>query len=258
MSGLAKIDVFGPPQYGNLKGIEGIVFHTPENGDPSVEAAIATAKWQASAGNTSGGSYHGILGYDSSKGPMSDRRAWVLVKEMPFGRIAGSISTRRDDIWHPERFAVLQLLSDAAYADPNAYLHALCFGGDAAWWTGRLSTDAGRAEVRGALVRMAQWVRHLEKLYDYDAVLNQHRMWQTNRSDADGLELTDYIMDEYEKLGADDGGSTEGATPDPAVAALQAQVTQLTTDLNAEKVKTDRLRKRLDAKDAAMKEGLAA
>lgn len=202
MMTLAKIDQFGAPDYGVLKPVEGVVFHTPENTDPSIEAAVSTARWQATAGNSSGGSYHGILGYDNDLGPMSDPNAWVLVKTVPFGHIAGSISTNRDPaVWQPDRYPwINRLLSDAAYADPNAYLHALCLGGKAAWWSNKLSSAAGRAEVRGAIVALARWVRHLERRFDYDALLTLHRHWQTNRSDPDGLNFTDLVLDEYERL----------------------------------------------------------
>lgn len=228
-----------------MKGYEGTVFHTPENGSPTLAAAIATVRWQATDKNTSGGSYHGILGFDESKGlPMSDRRAWVLAKSVHFGQIAGSISTRRDDIWHPERYAVLQLLSDAAYADPNAYLHALCLGGNAAWWSDKLATPDGRAEVRGALVRLAQWVLHLERLYDYDSVLNLHRMWQTNRSDPGPILFTEYVMDEYEKIVA-------ARDDDPTKEELTASVASLTDQVKHLQAQRNRLRSRLDAKDAS-------
>lgn len=228
--GLPVIEQFGAPTYGRLKGHEGIVFHTPENGSVSIEAAVATARWQAGTGNTSGGSYHGILGYDDDLGPMSDPAAWVLVKTVPFGQIAGSISTRRDSIWQPERFPWLkELLSDAAYADPNSYLHALTPSGNAAWWSNRLSTDAGRKEVRGALIALARWVRRLERTFDYDAVLNLHRHWQTNRTDPDGLNFGDLVLDEYEQLGS----AIPEPTPEPTQptrAELVAQIATLTTE----------------------------
>lgn len=245
---LPKIDVIGAPDYGALKGKEGIVFHTPENSDPSLEAAIATARWQATSGNSSGGSYHGILGYDTTLGKMSEAKAWVLVKTVPFGHIAGSISTRRDAIWAPERFPFLeQILSPAAYADPNAYLHALCLGGRAAWWSDKLGTDAGYAEVRGAIVRLAQWVRKLERLYDYDALLTLHRYWQTNRSDPGPLNFADLVMDEYTKLVAADEGKVADAGPTKA--ELQASLDDALADVTRLRHRVKTLTTRIDGKD---------
>lgn len=226
---LPVIVKLGAPDYGRLHGIEGIVFHSPENADPSLQAAIGTVEWQATSGNSSGGSYHGILGHDASRGPMSDPDAWVLVKSVPFTDIAGSISTRRDSIWAPERYPILrEHLSDAAYADPNAYLHALCFGGRADWWTQKLSTDAGYAEVRGAFIAMARWVKKLEADFNYDAFINLHRMWQTNRSDPGPLRMRDLILDEYHKLSAEPAPApAPEPEEDPAVIAeLQAEVAE--------------------------------
>jgi len=270
--GLPRVDLFGPPDYGKLKGIEGIVFHTPENTDPTLAAAVATAKWQATKSNSSGGSYHGILGHDAARGPMSDPNAWVLVKTVPFGHIAGSISTRRDQIWQPGRYPwIAQLLSPAAYADPNAYLHALCLGGRAAWWSRKLSTPEGRDEVRGALIALAKWVRNLEKQFDYDAVLTLHRHWQTDRSDPDGLDFADLVLAEYDRLygGAPvpDTSTQEPPAPDPVppapaaedptwaekmktrVAALEQQVLDLQNELVDKNATIARLRSRVQSKD---------
>lgn len=243
---LPVIEQLGAPDYGQLHGQEGIVFHTPENGDPSVAGALSTARWQATSGNTSGGSYHGILGHDASLGPMSDPDAWVLVKTVRFGHIAGSISTRRDAVWQPGRYPwIAKLLSPAAYADPNAYLHALCLSGNAAWWSTQLSTDAGRAKVRGALVAMARWVRRLEQLYDYDAVLTLHRHWQTNRTDPDGLSFADLVLDEYLRLFA------TPKPPAPTVADLSAALADRDATI-------ERLRRRLRGKDAQLTAAVTA
>lgn len=247
-----RIYVLGAPNYGKLKGFEGDVFHSAENNDPSIEAAVATARWQATSGNTSGGSYHGILGHDDDLGPMSKPEAWVLVQTVTFGSIAGSISTNRDPkVWRPDRFPRLKaMLSDAAYADPNAYLHALCLGGKAAWWKAKLSTAAGRAEVRGALVALAVWVRRLEVQYDYDAFLNQHRFWQANRSDADGgiadldLQLQELVLDEYRAR-----FFPAPVTPPPVTytqAQLDAAIVKATADLTA---RNRTLSERLATKD---------
>lgn len=258
---LPKIDLFGPPDYGSLKGNEGIVFHTPENAGITVSDAMATAKWQATSSNSSGGSYHGILGWDSNRGPASDPDAWVLVKTVPFGHIAGSISTNRDpSIWQPGRYPwIEQLLSPAAYADPNAYLHALCLSGRAAWWSDKLSTAAGRDEVRGAIIRLAQWVKRLESIYDYDALLTLHRHWQTNRTDPDGLNFKDLVLDEYDKLFASTASTTQEPAPAPEttwadkmkqqVADLEAANAKLRADLDGKKDVISTLRNRLQSID---------
>lgn len=257
MAGLPVISQLGAPNYGRLHGKEGIVFHTPENTDPSIEAAIATAKWQATSGNSSGGSYHGILGYDDDLGPMSDPDAWVLVKTVPFTDIAGSLSTRRDDVWAPARYPWIgQLLSDAAYADPNAYLHALCLGGKAAWWSSKLSTLEGRAEVRGAIVAMARWVKRLENLFDYDAVLTLHRHWQTNRSDPDGLNFADLVLDAYEKLGA--ASTAPEPAPEPTWAERMKHVEELEATVATQQGIIKHLRERVTAVDAPATEIIAA
>lgn len=237
--GFDRIVSLGAPNYGKLKGKEGLVLHTPENFDPSIEAAIATARWQAGTGNTSGGSYHGILGHDDERGPMSDGEAWVLVQTVPFSDIAGSITSNRDpSVWRPDRFPRLKtMLSDAAYKDPNAYLHALALGGKAAWWKAKISTAAGRAEVRGAFIALAVWVRRLEVQYDYDAFLNQHRFWQINRSDADGgittleLQLQELVLDEYRARFFPPAQSEPEPTPLYGQAELDAAVLAATAPL---------------------------
>lgn len=248
--GLAVIRAFGAPDYGAMKGQEGLVFHTPENTGPTVEEALATAEWQAAERNTSGGSYHGILGHDDELGPMSDWQAWVLVKSVPFNRIAGSMTSRRDAIWAPGRFPWLaQLLSDAAYADPNAYLHALSLSGKAAWWSAKLSTPAGYAEVRGAIVALARWVRRLEREFKYDSVLSLHRHWQTNRSDPDGLNFADLVLDEYEQL---------GQAQEPAPVDYQSVVAGLEADVADAQRDVRRLRRRIRVKNGALDASIAA
>lgn len=194
------VDSYGAPSYGPLGKPEGIAFHTPENTDPTLAQAIATARWQAGSGNTSGGSYMGILGHNGQR-PMSDPLGWTMVRSVPWNAAAGGLSTRRDDVWRPDRYPWLKsLLSAAAYADPNRYLQQIAISGRAAWWAAKLSTAAGRDEVRGALIALARWLKVLETAYSYDAVLTLHRHWQANRSDPAGLDFADLVLDEYAKL----------------------------------------------------------
>lgn len=212
---VATVDAYGAPSYGPLHGKPaGVVFHTPENVDHTLAQAVAVARWQATTGNTSGGSYHGILGWDSARGPMSNPDAWVMVRSVPWNMAAGSLSSARDATWAPSRYSWIDAaLHDAAYSNPNAWLHAISLSGKAAWWSSKLGTAAGIDEVRGALIAAARWVLVLERAYAYDALLTLHRHWQTTRSDPDGLGTADLIFDEYLKL-------TAAPTPAPDPLAI--------------------------------------
>src|SRR5687768_3852835 len=126
------VDAYGAPSYGPLKGVEGCVGHSPENVDPTLAQAIAIARWQATIANTSGGSYHGILGHDSAR--FSDPIAsclwpehWTMVRSVAWNQAAGGLMSGRDPaIWQPDRYPwIRELLSPAAFADPNAYLHQI-------------------------------------------------------------------------------------------------------------------------------------
>lgn len=193
---MATVDQYGAPSYGAL-GLPpaGVVFHTPENADHTLASAIGIAKWQASTGNTSGGSYHGILGYDASRGAMTRPDAWVMVRSVPWNRAAGGLSSNRDPaIWRPDRFPwIKELISPAAYLDPNKYMHQIALSGKAAWYV-------ANGYPSGLVTRLAEWVRTLEKAYNYNAVLTLHRMWQTNRSDPGPLTLGDLVLAEYERM----------------------------------------------------------
>lgn len=193
---VTTVDQYGAPSYGAIgTPPAGIVFHTPENADHTLGSAIAVAKWQASSGNTSGGSYHGILGYDSSKGSMDNPDAWTMVRSVPWNKAAGGLSSNRDPaVWRPDRFPwIKQMIPLAAYNDPNRWMHQIALSGKAAWYV-------ANGYPKGALIRIAEWVRILEKAYKYDAVMTLHRMWQTNRSDPGPLSLADQVLGEYEKL----------------------------------------------------------
>jgi len=220
------IDQMGAPSYGPLGDPDGFVYHTPENGQPTLAAAIATARWQASSLNTSGGSYHGILGHDAERGPMADPDAWVMVRTVPWSQAAGGLSTRRDAVWAPDRFPwIRQLLSAAAFGDPNRFMLQLALGGNAAWWTSQLGTN--RAGVRGALISMARWTLRLEQLLDFDAVLTLHRHWQTNRTDPAGLNFADLVLDEYARITAP-APAPAPVDPDAArIADLERTVSRL-------------------------------
>ncbi len=197
-------DVYGAPSYGALgKPPAGIVFHTPENTDASLASAIAIAKWQAGSTNTSGGSYHGILGHDYAHAIAGCTVAdhWTMVRSVPWNMACGGLSGNHTSpanggSWAPDRYPwVAQLLGAAAYADPNRWLHQISLSGKAAWYV-------TNGYPPGLLKRLAEWVLILEKAYGYDAVMTLHRHWQTNRSDPGPLDLGAKVMVEYNKLTA--------------------------------------------------------
>jgi hypothetical protein len=245
---VATVDAYGAPSYGPIGGVEGIVGHTPENVDHTLAQAIAIARWQAGTGNTSGGSYHGILGWDAGRGPMSDSKAWVMVRSVPWNQAAGGLSSKRTaDVWGPGRYPWLaQLLSDAAYADPNRFLQQISLSGKAAWWKSKMGTTAGRAEVRGAIVALAEWTIVLETAYHYDAVLSSHLHWQVNRSDPGPLDLWDHVLVEYAKL-------KTAPTPAPD---LQQQIDALKAQLAAAATLKTALEGRIGRKNTAIAEAV--
>ena len=187
------VDAYGAPSYGAGGPFEGQTYHTPENADPSIESAIAIARWQAGPGNTSGGSYHAILGHRGSDPWASCENPdhWPAARSVRWDLAAGGISTNRDPaVWRPDRYAVLKRLSARAYGDPNRYMHQLALSGKAAQYTA-----AGYPlGLRLALVR---WIRLLEKAYNYDAILNLHRYWQVNRSDPGPVALIPALLELY-------------------------------------------------------------
>lgn len=212
---LPTVDQYGAPAYGPIgRPVAGLIFHTPENIDQTLAQAINTAKWQGTSGNVSGGSYHGILGWDSARGPMTDPAAWVMVRSVPWDQCSGGVSTQRDAIWAPDRYPwIKQMVSPAAYADPNKYFHQISLSGKAAWYT-------ANGYPKGLLVCLAQWVRALEQAYDYDAVLTLHRHWQTNRSDPGPLSLPDLVLVEYNRMyGAPEPAPTPPPVPEDTLNA---------------------------------------
>ena len=193
---LATVDQYGAPSYGPIgRPPAGIVYHTPENVDHTLAQAIAVAKWQATSSNTSGGSYHGILGWDSTKGPMTNPAAWVMVRSVPWDQASGGISTvRANPPWNPDRYPwIRELLPGPAFSDPNRWLHQISLSGKAAWYT-------ANGYPTGLVTRLAEWVKALEQAYSYDAVLMLHRHFQTDRSDPGPLNLPDLVLAEYGRL----------------------------------------------------------
>lgn len=213
------VDQYGAPTYGPIgRPVAGLIFHTPENVDHTLAQAIAVARWQGTASNTSGGSYHGILGWDSKRGNMDNPDAWVMVRTVPWDTASGGVTTRRDSIWAPSRYPWIQkLVHPAAYGDPNKYFHQIALSGKAAWYN-------TNGYPKGAVIALAQWVKILEKAYSYDAVLTLHRMWQTNRSDPGPIDLADKVLAAYEALSAPAPTPTPTPTPTPAPAPSPLEV----------------------------------
>lgn len=218
------VDQYGAPSYGPLGRPEGFGFHTPENVDHTLAQAIAIARWQASTGNTSGGSYMGILGWNG-RAPMSDPMAWTMVRSVPWNVACGGLSGNHTPppagSWAPGRYPwIAEFLSDAAYADPNRFLQQISISGKAAWWSSKLSTAAGYAEIRGAMIALARWIKVLEQAYSFDAVLTLHRHWQTNRTDPGPVNFADRVFEEYVKLAE----SVPAPAPVDPTIALNARI----------------------------------
>ena len=226
---LSTVDAYGAPSYGPIgRPPAGMCFHTPENVDHTLAQAINVARWQASSGNTSGGSYHGILGWDSTRGTMENPDAWVMVRSVPWDQASGGISTvRTNPPWNPDRYPwIRQLLPPAAFADPNRWLHQIALSGKASWY-------AANGYPKGAVIRMAEWVLTLERSYSYDALLTLHRFWQTDRTDPGPENFTDLVLVEYDRL--------VNPPPDLPPPDLQPIVDELTRRLNEKNAALDRI-----------------
>lgn len=207
---VSTVDLYGAPNYGPIgRPPAGIVFHTPENADVSLQQALNTAQWQASPGNTSGGSYHGILGWDESKGPMSEPDAWVMVRTVPWDKAAGGITSQRTNPpWNPDGrmpAETRQVLTEDAYGNPNRWMHQIALGGNARWYV-------TNGYPSGLVTCLAEWVKILEEAYNHngaaDAILTLHRHWQTDRTDPGPLNLIELVIAEYLRLFAPDPGPT--------------------------------------------------
>lgn len=221
---LTAVDVYGAPNYGPGRMVpgrpEGWAIHTPENTDPSLTSAKGIAAWQASTGNTSGGSYHGIIGHEGTDTATTCTLPahWTMVRSVPWNGFAGGISSNRDPaVWQPDRYPQLrQHLSAAAFADPNAYLHQISISGKAVQYA--------NGYPLGLVTRLAQWLVTLENAYSYDALLTLHRHWQANRSDPGPLNLPDLLLAEYRRITAT--GTTPTPTPTPTD-PRDAEITRL-------------------------------
>lgn len=245
MASPRTVDAYGAPQYGAIgRPPAGVCFHTPEWGSsPTLAHAIACATWQAGPTNTSGGSYHGILGHDGSDliRTCTNPDHWVMVRSVPWNLAAGGISTKRTaDVWGPQRYPWLKaMLPAAAYADPNRWLHQIALSGKAGWFV----TNGYPA---GMVIRLAQWVKILEGAYKYDAVMMLHRHWQVNRSDPGPLNLADLVLEAYTRLGQPAPTPAPKPTPTPTPAPPPPAPDPLAVALG-----------RITKKDAKVKQAIA-
>ena len=176
--------ILGAPSYGIRPRTEHVIFHTTEGTDSSLAAGIATAKWQGTSGNTSGGSYNFIL---TDGGP---------ILSVPYMEIAGSVTSSRDPaIWQPGRYPWMkELLSPAAYSDVNAYCLAISVSGK----TARLRNYEHIGRIINDAARLILWAERQPDIKD-NLVVTGHFMWQTNRSDP-GQWFLDRVMRRYTEI----------------------------------------------------------
>lgn len=193
-------DIFPPPRpatFGPRKGSEGVSWHTTEATATTRAAAVGTATWQ----RTHPGSYGWIIYDPASPGTPPGGGALLTV---PYLEASGGMNPGTagapSPYWRPERFPWLkQLLSPAAYADPNAHLLNIAFSGRTA------DLVAGLAARRGDVLRMvtvaaelALWIERQPWGAD-NLVFTGHLHWQTNRSDP-GQPIIDAILTRMQEL----------------------------------------------------------
>lgn len=194
---LVFVDSYGAPDYGVRKGTKGIILHTTEGSGRTKAAALATAQWQGSSRNTSGGSYNYLLGQDGD--------VVTAVRSVHPDHAAGGISTRRDSIWQPWG-ELTEFMGATAVADPNAYVCQIAIQGQVSWF---LANGYPTALVNA----IAQLLKQLENRYGIpDIYVGAHYMFQTNRTDP-GLPLIPLVIAEYNRLY--NGSTTPAPLPEP-------------------------------------------
>lgn len=172
----------GPPNYGTRKGTVGICFHTTEAPGQTLADAEATARWQATDGNTKGGSYHFIVGSDG------------FVLTVPYLDIAGGINptqNRRPRNAYPE---IPGLIGEAAFYDPNAYLLQVALSGR----TADFMANGYPAAMVDTCARLALWVERENWGRDNIALVN-HYQFSTQRSDP-GTGFVPLVLQRYQQL----------------------------------------------------------
>lgn len=175
----------GAPNYGPRKGTRGIVFHTTEGTDASEAAALATVKWQGTAGNTSGGSYHFVL-YDKPLG---------AILSVPYRDIAGSVSPAASRRWPRDKYPFIpDLVGEAAFADPNAYLLAISLSGK----TSVFRDNGYPPNMVDTAARLVIWAESQEG-WPADMPLTAHYQWNTSRTDP-GTGFIDLVLARYAEI----------------------------------------------------------
>ena len=176
--------LLGPRAYGARKGHEGIVYHTTEGSGPSRAAAVATAKEQSAGGSlyAGGGSYNFII-YDGG-----------VLLTVPYLESAGSLTLKRTNPpWAPKPW-LKDMLSPAAYLDPNAYLMAISFSGKAA----DLAAGKYPANMIDSAARLLIWFEQSD-FGANNAIVMGHADWQSDKSDP-GAGVVDKILARYSEI----------------------------------------------------------
>lgn len=177
--------ILGAPNYGVRKGTAGIVFHTTEGADASEAAALATVRWQGSPGNASGGSYHFVL-YDKPLG---------AILSVPYKDIAGSVNPSPSRRWSRDKYPWMpELLGEAAYADPNAYLLAISLSGK----TGVFREQGYPPNMVDTAAHLVIWAEEQPGWPD-NMPLTAHFQWNTLRSDP-GPAFIDLVLARYREI----------------------------------------------------------
>lgn len=221
MTFVPNADIYlGPATFGARKGTEGIVWHTTEASGFTRTHAVGTAEWQ----KRNPGSYNWII-YDGG-----------LLLTVPFLEASGGLNPASAS-WAPGRFPWLkQMLSPAAYADPNAYLLNVAFSGR----TADLLAGKMPPNMYETAARLTKWVEQQAWGAD-NAIFSGHLNWQSNRSDP-GQQTIDRILSDYARL----FNAPPAPPPPPDYKALYtaevSKVTDLTTKLSAERRKVAALK----------------
>jgi hypothetical protein len=194
--------VLGPQTYGIRPSTFGVVIHTTEGLDSSLEAGLETIRMQSPGGSLfdGGGSYHFIL---TDAGP---------ILSVPFLEAAGGISgdhtpPSQGGVWAPDRFPWLrQMLPLEAYLDPNNYLLQISISGR----TGDLQSYPNVQGLARDAARIIAWAEDQPE-FDSNLVVMGHLNWQTDRSDPSQW-FIDQVMARYAEIKPPPGGMAPSPT----------------------------------------------
>lgn len=205
------IQELGAPNGGNRLGTVGIIWHTTEPSDGTkqlLKDAIGTARWQASTGNTSGGSYNFIVARDG-----------VVLTVQPH-QVSWGVATSTTS-FQPGRFPFLaENLSPPAVKRPNHYMLNIAVQGRTAWFN-------ANGWPSDTITNCALLTRWLEATYAFDAFFSGHFHWNTTRSDP-GPNLIPAILNRYGQVATP---PTQVQILHSEVAARDAQIVVLDFDL---------------------------